>query len=363
MPTIKSDDEANLRYCINGRFLTMRMTGVQRYAYELIAKLDGMLENGEACVLVPKDAVLINTPAYQNIKLVSCGKRNGYLWEQIDLYSFAKRHRLLAINLCSTAPALDPGIVCIHDMNTRANPSFFNWKFRLVYRVFYNIFSRRAKCVLTVSDFSKREIERYYPAAKGKVEVVPNAWQHIERIEPDLSVLDRSSLKPGSYFFAMSSLAPNKNLRWIVETARLNPSETFAVAGGINGKVFGEHEIPRADNVKYLGYVSDGEAKALMANCKCFLYPTFYEGFGIPPMEALASGAPAVAVSDTEVMHEVYGDSALYLDPKKPCSNMNKMLYARNDAARYPLKQYSWAASAKLLFDAMRKHSEKAAVK
>ena len=83
--------------------------------------------------------------------------------------------------------------------------------------------------------------------------------------------------------------------------------------------------------MRYLGYVTDGEAKALMANCRAFLFPTLYEGFGIPPLEAIACGAPRVIVSDTPCMREIYGPHAAYLDPAEL------------------LGQYSWSASARRL--------------
>lgn len=336
-------------YCINGRFLTRDITGVDRYAREIVSALDCLMEGGEACILIPEYANVIDCPRYKNIELIRYGTRNGHAWEQFDLYQYAKRRKLVTINLCNTAPILDPGVVCIHDMNIRANPKFYNWKFRMAYRWYFQLFARRARLILTVSDFSKNEIEKYYPSARGKIHVVPNAWQHIERTKPDYSIFSRSDLEPGSYYFAMSSLAPNKNLKWIVETACLNPSDTFAVAGGINLKVFGEHDIPKAENVKYLGYVTDGEAKALMASCKCFLYPTFYEGFGIPPMEALACGARSVMVSDTEVMHEVYGVDVQYINPRLPqlmdCMRCEHVFDNRPGV----LDRYSWKKSAGML--------------
>lgn len=207
--------------------------------------------------------------------------------------------------------------------------------------------------VVTVSGFSKREIEKYYPRTKGKVSVVPNAWQHINRTEPDDSVINRFGLTSGSYFFAMSSLAPNKNLWWIAETARLNPNEIFAVAGGMNSRVFGRHGIPEADNVRYLGYVTDEEAKTLMQSCKAFLYPTIYEGFGIPPMEALACGA-RIVISDTEVMHEVYGDTATYVDPSVPVTDIGRVVSATKVDGTSVLNSYSWTDSASKLLNLLR---------
>ena len=255
---------------------------------------------------------------------------------------------MTTVNLCNTAPIRDAGVVCIHDMNVRANPRFYSRKFVLAYRFLFRHEISTARVILTDSYFSKHEIEHYYPSAKGKIRVIPCAWQHVERVESDFSVLARSGLEAGSYYFAMSSLAPNKNLRWLVETARLNPSETIAIAGGINSKIFGEHDIPEADNVLYLGYVTDGEAKALMEGCKGFLYPTFYEGFGIPPMEAMACGAP-VAVSDTEVMREVYGDGAHYVDPLVPCDDLMRLFSVTRRNPSKVLGRYNWRKSAESL--------------
>lgn len=342
---------SRFKYCINGRFLTRQITGVDRYAREIVHELDSLLGKGEAVLLLPEDCAPIDWEATQNIELRHYGKRKGHAWEQLDLSRYVRKNGLLAINLCNTAPVLNPGVVCIHDMNVRANPSFYGWKFRTYYRAMFWFLTRRAKLVLTVTHFSESEIEKYYPCARGRISVVPCAWQHIERVVQDNSVLERTGLESGAYYFAMSSLAPNKNLKWIVETARLNPGCTFAVAGGINTKVFGEHDIPEADNVKYLGYVSDEEAKALMSHCRAFLYPTFYEGFGMPPMEAMASGAQAVVVGDNPCMHEVYGESVCYINPNLPCHELDSFAsFEDNKAERQTLLgKYSWTQSADML--------------
>ena len=94
-------------------------------------------------------------------------------------------------------------------------------------------------------------------------------------------------LKPGQYYFSMANLLKNKNFPWVLRAAGAKPDAVFAIAGG--GSLAAEAErLGLADlpNVLYLGYVSDGAAKALMAHCKAFLFPTLYEGFGIPPLEA-----------------------------------------------------------------------------
>lgn len=334
------------KYAINGRFLTRQVTGVDRYAREIVRELDGMVVSGEAVVVVPRGAEPIDPLDLENIKYVRYGSLSGHLWEQLEYSTYCRKNSLLPVSLCNTAPMRNPGVVCIHDMAVRANEGNYSRKFVAWYRMLFLAITRRAKAILTDTEFSKSEIEKYYPAARDKITVISCAWQHMERIETDERALPKYGLEPGGYWFAMSSLAPNKNLRWLVETALLNPGETVAIAGGMNRKVFAQKGIPEAKNVKYLGYVSDGEAKALMARCKGFLFPTFYEGFGIPPMEAMASGAPAVAVSDTEVMHEVYGKGVGYLQPYMASKNLNELINAPIIPATNVLGRYSWKRSA-----------------
>ncbi len=341
------------RYCINGRFLTRRVTGVDRYARELVRGLDGILSKGEAVILLPEGCEPIGLDPMENIVLRNYGKHRGAIWEQFDLSRYARKRGLLVVNLCNTAPVRSPGVVCVHDVNVRANPSFWDWKFRTYYLLLFSVLMRRAKAIVTVSRFSESEITKYYPAALGKTAIIPNAWQHIERVQEDTSALAKYSLEPGDYYFAMSSLAPSKNLKWIAETAKLNPDCIFAVAGGINTAIFGDREIPRTDNVRYLGYVSDGEAKSLMKNCKAFLYPTLYEGFGIPPMEAMAVGVHRIIVSDIPCMHEIYGDSVAYINPMAPCQSIDKVKAKSAEACKSILKCFDWRISAICLLEVL----------
>lgn len=339
---------------INGRFLTRQATGVDRYAREIVRELDFLFESKVACIIVPEDAEIVNPLSLSNIELRRYGRRTGHLWEQFDYAKLLKREKMFGLNLCNTGPLFNPGIVCIHDMNVRVNPSFYNWKFRIAYRITFRFLCKYAETIFTVSDFSKREIEKYYPASIGKLVVTPNAWQHILRVEADRGILKSHGLKKGGYYFAMSSLAPNKNLKWLAESARLNPDETVVIAGGINPKIFGSCEVPKADNIVYLGYVTDGEAKALMENCKAFLYPTYYEGFGIPPIEALACGALPV-VSDTSVMHDLLGDSAAYIDPDSPCKKLGDLQSGNPDDVARVLSSFSWAQSASIVMMSIRR--------
>ncbi len=133
----------------------------------------------------------------------------------------------------------------------------------------------RAKKIITVSEFSKSEIVKYFKVDPDNITVIPNAWQHYEESDMMKVHLVHMVLEKNNYYFSMCSLEPNKNFKWIAEEARKNADMTFAVAGYINRNVFSEglgFELP--PNMKLLGFVSDEEAKTLMRDCSAFLFPT-----------------------------------------------------------------------------------------
>lgn len=335
-----------MKAIINGKFLTQKITGVQRYAREILLELDKIVNTNEIEIAVPNDD-LIDTPSYKNISIVKVGKLKGNLWEQISFPLYVAKQNGVSINLCNTSPLLKPGIVCIHDVKINATPQYFNKNFVLWYRLLFYNTAKRAKKIITVSEFSKSEIIKYYGVDKEKIVVIPNAWQHFERIEYDENTLNKYNLESKRYYFAMSSLEPNKNFKWIAEAAKNNPDELFVVSGSINKKVFSENfSMDNVNNLKFLGYVSDPEAKTLMRECKAFLFPSFYEGFGIPPLEAIVAGATHIIVSDTPCMHEIYEKYACYIDPNDWDVNIDDLVSKDQINLKEVQNKYSWKISA-----------------
>lgn len=326
---------------VNGKFLTQRVTGVQRYAREILMELDKIISKNQLVLAVPHDAKEI--PKYKNIKVVQVGKTKGIIWEQLEFPFYVKQQHGTSLNLCNVSPLFDPGITCIHDVKIKATPQYFSKKFLTWYNLLLTNTAIRAKKIITVSEFSKSEIIKYFKVKPNKIVVIPNAWQHYSGIQYDENTLDNYGLKKNQYYFAMGSMEPNKNFKWIAEMAKKNPMDDFAVAGSINKKIFAEglgFECP--DNMYLLGYVTDEEAKTLMRDCKAFLFPSFYEGFGIPPLEAVSAGAKKVVVSDIPVMHEIFGETANYINPVK-----NEKISVLHDIQRDVLNKYAWSLSAK----------------
>lgn len=334
---------------VNGRFLLHRITGVERYAREILSELDKIIEFDEIEMAIPPETE--NIPNYQNIKVIKIGKLHNRLWEHISFPRYVKKKKAVSLNLCNVAPLYDPGIVCIHDLKIKARPQDFSKKFLLWYNFLFTNACKRAKKIITVSEFSKKEICKYYGVNSNRIVVITNAWQHYDRIDFDKRALSKYKLEKKQYYFSMCSLEPNKNFKWIAEMARLNHDQIFAVAGSINKTVFAEglgFKCP--ENMKLLGYVSDEEAKTLMRDCKAFLFPTFYEGFGIPPLEAISAGCKNIMVSDTEIMHEIFGSSVNFIDPKKT-DTLDKSQITNRKAV---LSKFSWEVSAYQLLRIIR---------
>ncbi len=344
------------RYVIDGLFLTQRITGIQRYAYEITRELDRIIEPGRVEILVPMNAEVISD--YTNIKLVHYGKRSGIMWEQIDYARYVRRNKAECICLTNILPLFYPkGFITIHDISYRVNPQFFTSVrdriSALWHRINYRRAARSEMTILTVSGFSKSELMKYYKIPEERIKVIYNAWQHMERVKASESTFERyPELKKQQYYFSMATLAPNKNFKWLLYSAKNNPDKEFAVAGGGRLKLTAEEEgFPDLKNIHFLGYVSDEDAKTLMAECRAFIFPTLYEGFGIPPLEAIASGAGRIIVSDTPCMHEIYGDDAEYINPLD--YDNAAIPEETKKASPELLSRYSWEKSAKELKDTM----------
>jgi len=338
------------KFIINGRFLVHRITGVERYAREIVSELDKLVPaDMEISMAIPPEVAEI--PSFKNIHVVKIGWLHNRMWEHISFPWYVRQQKAISLNLCNVAPLTDPGIVCIHDVKIKARPQDFSKKFIFWYKVLFWNETKHAKAILTDSEFSKREILKYYPRSSQKITVIPLAWQHYDRIGYDEGTLIKYGLQKGQYFYSMCSLEPNKNFRWIAEEARNHPDQIFAVAGSINQKVFSDGlGFERPKNMKLLGYVTDEEAKTLSRDCLAFLFPTFYEGFGIPPLEAMASGCHNIVVSDTEVMHEVFGNSVSYVNPEDPSVEIP----IRTLNTDITLNKYSWEKSAELLLKVLK---------
>jgi glycosyltransferase involved in cell wall biosynthesis len=332
------------RIAISGNFLLKEPAGIARYALNLVKAFDEICGDMKVEFVVSKK--LKNKPIIKNIKIVSFGYGSGILWEQFWFAIYTLFYNRRPVTLASTIPLLNcSGIAIIHDIRDITRPEFIlknNLRTKMIFkwaRLQFWVISKFSKNIVTVSEFSKKEISEYYNINPDRITVIPNGWQHIENIEQKPEKAD--------YYFALSSIAKHKNFKWILEIAKRNPCQKFLIAGSLNKKYFDTADIENhgLPNVDFLGYVSDEKMQNLMRNAKAFLFPSFYEGFGIPPMEALALGTPII-VSDIPVLREVYGNSAHYINPYSYDADLERILQESVAPANDILEKFSWEKSA-----------------
>lgn len=306
---------------INGRFLTQPVTGVQRYAREVVLALDDLLAAGEIdpgrhpFVLV-SPAGADDLPGLKHITLRSEGSLRGQAWEQLVLPALSRRGWLLS--LCNVGPLLKRRhIVTIHDASVFAYPKAYSFGFRSWYQFALPALGHTAVRILTDSHFSESELIKYCGMSPDKIVVVPLGVDHMSRLRPDYNVFQKHHLGERPYILAVGSLSPHKNFMRLAQAFNLfqNEDVDIVVAGGANSKVFNNSRLSSSQaNVHFIGYVSDSELCALYERAHCFVYPSLYEGFGLPPLEAMSCGCPVI-VSDAASLKEVCGAAALYCDP------------------------------------------------
>jgi glycosyltransferase involved in cell wall biosynthesis len=347
-----------LKIYINGRFLSQKMTGQQRFSRELVAAFDRWLDSDAEAreayrfvVLAPRDAD--TTWPLKHVELRTVGSLNGHLWDQVDL----PRHAFdgVLLSLCGTGPLLHPRhVITIHDAAPFANPANFTRKFRMAYSVLVPLLAKAAARIITVSEFSKSELARYCRVTPEKIDVVGNGADHILQTPSDPSVLSTYDLEGRKFVFALGSMSVNKNFSAVVEAFnRLGrPDLTLAVAGGQNSSVFANCEVKDTSNVVKLGYISDGALRALYENALCFVLPSLYEGFGIPPVEAMLCGCPVI-VSTAPALVETCGDGGLFCDPHDPVDLAGRIAQLADDEAlRNAMREKGYARGSRFTWDA-----------
>ena len=353
------------RILVNGRFLSQRITGVQRFARELLKAMDALLL--EDPVLCKRLSLTVVTPAGTETSLVLAavkihpiGRFRGQLWEQLDLPRYAGGSRIL--NLCNTAPLAGRDMIAtIYDASVYAVPDAYSFLFRSWYRVLLPRVGRRARRVVTASQFSRQELERYAHIEAGRISVIGGSGEHILAAPADLRVLQRLSLNPRTYALAVSSHSRHKNVAGVAQAATVLARQGFeiVVAGEGNPRIFSNSVSRSNGHLRMAGYVSDAELRALYENASCFVYPSFYEGFGLPPLEAMTCGCPVV-VSRAASLPEVCGDAGIYCDPGNPADIARAMIQVMSNSSLQDelrcrssqrARSFSWRQSAQSMLD------------
>jgi glycosyltransferase involved in cell wall biosynthesis len=306
---------------INGRFLTQNRTGVQRYSREVVTAIDRLLQQQD-CPQVLRDTewVLLAPPGAEcdvpldRIEIRKIGKGDGHPWEQTHLAKHSWSGRLLSP--ASSGPIWHPRqIVVLHDAGIYSAPAGYSRKYRIVHRVLDRLLARRAQ-IATVSYFSQTELGRCLRIPDKDILLAPNGTDHLRTVLPDAAVVDRLGLEAGKYFVTLGLSTANKNIPLAIEAFRLlgRPDTRLVVIGKGSSRVFGSQNLESNPGVIFTGRLTDEEVTGLLRSATALLFPSRYEGFGIPSLEAMLQGCPVIASTAPGIM-EVCGDAALHFHP------------------------------------------------
>jgi len=351
------------RIAINGRFLTQRSSGVQRFAMETIKAIDALLDGDYAALrghielVVPRKA---RDLPLKHIPLRRAGFFSGYIWEQLEFPLHAAGSLLL--NLCMLGPLIARHqIVVVHDATVRALPNNFSAPFRAAYSFLIPRLCRRSDLVVTVSEFSRQEIGKLYGADIGTMPVCHEGGDHITAVAADTSVLGRLGLGGRKYFLGVGVDSANKNIATVVAAflaAKLDGTK-LVLTGANDPKIFGQIEQIESENVRMVGFIPDSELRTLYENTLALVFPSFYEGFGLPPLEAMTCGCPVI-ISEQPALLEVCGDAALHCRADDAAQITRHMQALLSDASmrtrlaaagKQRAQRFTWEKTARSLLD------------
>ncbi len=267
-----------------------------------------------------------------NVRIVSINGSNKFTWAAWSVWRWLRKEQIDVYHTEYIVPFFIPRsvfvITHIHDVSFAALPQYIGMKDLYFLRLLIPYSLRRADKIIAVSQFTRDEIIRFYDIDRRKIEVVYNGITEnfLSRAQEPESALVRMKYKlPQKYIFSLGTMQPRKNIPLLIaafaEISHKIPNYSLVLSGKKGHhfdakikKVLEKHPGVR-DRVIFTGFIDDEHLPAVYAEAEVFVFPSLYEGFGLPLIEAISQGTHVLA-SDIPIFHEIAGACATYASPK-----------------------------------------------
>lgn len=255
-------------------------------------------------------------------------------------------------------------MVTVHDVYHLAHSEEFSPMQRLYAKIVMRSAVSLSDAVLTVSEFSRHEIIKYCKVHPSKIAVTYNAvCGKMFKTDTDGRVKSKYSL-PDDYILFVGNVKPNKNLKNLLLALDILKDARLVVVGKKDGFINNDSAVSEilsqnpglAGRVHFTGYVDDGDMASLYSNASVFVFPSLYEGFGIPPLEAQSCLCPVISSGEAS-LREVCAESVIYCDPFSPADISDKIVQVKNsreirreliEKGQANIKRFSWEKSANI---------------
>ncbi len=341
--------------------------GIGRYSYELSKAI--YLQNSIEFKIVirEEDKKLFKFASDEDLIIVKGIKnsKDRNIFEQFKLPKLIhKSYPNAIIHYPDTmAPLFSKNkvVITVHDLAFKSLKGAFTWKTTLWKNVITELSIKKADKIIAITNFTKEEILKHYKVIESKINVIYNGFNDFskENIEENKIREKIVNLKKENYILTVSTISPRKNIDGLIKAFDLikNKIDHKLVVVGKKGWKYDDvfelaNKLELGDRIYFTDGVNEDELKYLYKNCELFVYPSFYEGFGLPPLEAMSYGKKII-VSNVTSMPEVCGNSAYYIEPND-IDNIAQMMIdiidgdqsCKCDLMKSNINKYSWSKCA-----------------
>ena len=357
------------------------MSGTGRHTYELAKGLAALAPAGEIFFLWPDSLEFPAAPGFPTDCILRVSAPRAFMkpwYDQMVVPKLAKRLGVRVTHYPANVGRMfgrTPMIQTIHDLSYFRNPPWFSGLRAYYYQIGTRLSARRANRIIALSNTTAHDIRHILDFPLNRIDVIPNGISpHFAPAPPEAVTRVRERYRlPARFFLYVGTLEPRKNVPRLIEAWNRSLASTdldLVIAGRTGWKT---HAIGAAikrvsspNRLHFPGYIADDDLPALLSAAHAFVWPSLWEGFGIPPLEAMACGTP-VLTSNVSCLPEIMGDAAVLVNPADADEIANGLvLVALDEDLRQSLAErgkgrsslYTWDNVARLTLACYRKAAE-----